>query len=286
MHLLPLLWLALFLILPLLIVLKISFAEPLIASPPYSPLIDWRAEQGPELKLNLGNYQFLLEDPLYAQALWSSLKVASFCTLICLLVGYPMAFAIATAPREWRALLVLAVILPFWTSFLLRVYAWMGLLSRQGVLSQVLQWLGLVDAQWTLLKTQAAVQIGLVYMYLPFMVLPIYAALDRMDRRLIEAACDLGASPWRAFWRVTWPLSAPGVAAGVALVFIPVVGEFVIPSLLGGADTLMLGKVLWDEFFGNRSWPTAAAVAMGMLLLIAALSTLRRWLWPHRVTGP
>jgi putrescine transport system permease protein len=280
--LLPTTWLLLFLLLPMLIVLKISLAEPLIASPPYTPLVDWHTPEGPRVALSFGNYRFLLEDPLYLDALCSSLVMAGLATLLCLLLAYPMAYCMAAAPVELRAFMVLAVVLPFWTSFLLRVYAWIGLLSGHGPISQTLLWLGLIDQPWSILKTQTAVLIGIVYTYLPFMVLPIYAALDRFDGRLIEAAQDLGARPWRSFFSITWPLSLPGVAAGSALVFIPVVGEFVIPDLLGGADTLMLGRVLWGEFFNNRAWPLAAAVAVCMLLLVAALGGLKRWLAPRR----
>ena len=275
---LPYAWLALFFLVPFLIVLKISLAETAIGVPPYTPLLE-RGEQGWSLHGSLANYQFLLGDSLYLRAYLNAIKFAAVSTLICLLLGYPMAYGVVRAPRRWRGLLLLLVILPFWTSFLIRVYAWIGLLKGNGLINNLLLALGIVDEPLALLNNAFAVYLGIVYSYLPFMVLPLYAALERLDPTLLEAAADLGCRPSRAFLRVTLPLSLPGVAAGALLVFIPAVGEFVIPDLLGGPDTLMIGKVLWDEFFTNRDWPVASAVAIAMLvLLIVPMAFIRRLL--------
>lgn len=271
----PYLWLLVFFCLPCLIAVKISLAEQLIAQPPYGPLIDFSDAGRMQIRATLEHYRFLLADDLYWRALLGSVRIAGVSALLCLLLGYPMAYAITRAPRVWRLPLLMAVVLPFWTSFLLRVYAWMGLLGREGLVNQLLQWGGLSDTPLVLLRTEAAVYLGIVYAYLPFMVLPLYANLEKHDRSLLAAAADLGATPLRAFLTVTLPLSLPGISAGLALVFIPALGEFVIPDLLGGPDTLMLGKVLWDEFFGNRAWPLAAAVATAMLLLVAAAVVVR-----------
>jgi len=271
----PLAWLLLFIALPIGIVFAISLSHQAIAMPPYTPLLAWDVDSGLRLNATLEHYAFLIEDPFYLEALLDSLALAASTTLICLLLAFPMAHAMATAPARWRAAMLLAVVLPFWTSFLLRVYAWTGLLAGRGPINQILMGLGLTDAPLPLMNSTLAVQIGLIYTYLPFMVLPLYAALDRFDGSLLEAASDLGATPWTAFRTVTLPLVWPGVLAGSALVFIPVTGEFVIPDLLGGADTLMLGKVLWEEFFANRAWPQAAAVAVCMLLLVALPGVLR-----------
>ena len=271
----PYLWLLVFFCLPCLIAFKISLAEQLIAQPPYGPLIDFGDAGRMQIRATLEHYRFLLADDLYWRALLGSVRIAGVSALLCLLLGYPMAYAITRAPRVWRLPLLMAVVLPFWTSFLLRVYAWMGLLGRDGLVNQLLQWGGLSDTPLVLLRTEAAVYLGIVYAYLPFMVLPLYANLEKHDRSLLAAAADLGATPLRAFLTVTLPLSLPGISAGLALVFIPALGEFVIPDLLGGPDTLMLGKVLWDEFFGNRAWPLAAAVATAMLLLVAAAVAVR-----------
>ncbi len=271
----PLAWLVVFLALPVAIVFSISLAQQTLAMPPYTPILVWDAVEGLRVDVTLEHYAFLIEDPFYLEALLGSLGMAASTTLICLLIAFPMAHAMATAPARWRAAMLLAVILPFWTSFLLRVYAWTGLLAGRGPINQMLLALGLIDSPLPLMNSNLAVQIGLVYAYLPFMVLPLYAALDRFDGSLLEAAADLGATPWTAFRTVTLPLVWPGVLAGSALVFIPVTGEFVIPDLLGGADTLMLGKVLWEEFFANRAWPQAAAVAVCMLLLVALPGLLR-----------
>lgn len=275
---LPYAWLALFFLVPFLIVLKISLAETAIGVPPYTPLLE-RGAEGWSLQGSLANYQFLLSDSLYLRAYLNAIKFAGVSTLICLVLGYPMAYGIVRAPRRWRGLLLLLVILPFWTSFLIRVYAWIGLLKGNGLINNLLLALGIVDEPLALLNNAFAVYLGIVYSYLPFMVLPLYAALERLDPTLLEAAADLGCRPARAFLRVTLPLSLPGVAAGALLVFIPAVGEFVIPDLLGGPDTLMIGKVLWDEFFTNRDWPVASAVAIAMLvLLIVPMAFVRRLL--------
>jgi putrescine transport system permease protein len=265
---LPYAWLLLFLLLPILIVLKISFAELALASPPYTPMLQWAEERTLTLRLHIGNYAFLWQDPLYIAAYLNSLKIAAVSTVLCLLIGYPMAYGIARARAGWRIVLLMLVILPFWTSFLIRVYAWIGLLQGNGLVNHFLLSLGLIDQPLVLLHSNFAVYLGIVYSYLPFMILPLYATLVRMDGTLLEAAADLGCPPWKAFLTVTLPLSMPGVIAGSLLVFIPAVGEFVIPDLLGGPDSLMIGKVLWTEFFSNRDWPVAAAVAVAMLAII------------------
>ena len=274
----PYLSLLLFTLLPLAIVLKISFAESRLAIPPYTPLFEF-GEDGLQLSATLESYARLLADSLYLRAYLSSIRYALGATLVCLLLGYPMAYAIARAPKAWRITLLMLVILPFWTSFLLRVYAWIGLLKGNGFINNALISLGLVSEPLPLLNNSFSVVLGLVYGYLPFMVLPLYATLERLDPALLEAAADLGCRPRRAFLSVTLPLSLPGIAAGALLVFIPAVGEFVIPELLGGPGTLMIGKVLWDEFFNNHDWPAASAVAVAMLLLLALpMVTMRRFL--------
>jgi len=264
----PMLWLLLFFVAPFLIVLKISFSEVLLAMPPYAPLVEWSRDGMLALKLHLANYQFLFTDALYIDSLLYSLKVAAVSTLTCLLLGYPMALAIARSTPERRSLLLMLVILPFWTSFLLRVYAWIGLLKDDGLINNLLMSLHLIHEPLAMVNTTFAVYIGIVYSYLPFMVLPLYSNLEKHDATLLEAAADLGAHPWRAFIRVTLPLSMPGIVAGALLVFIPAVGEFVIPSLLGPSDQLMIGRVLSDEFFENRDWPVASAVAIAVLILL------------------
>jgi len=265
---LPYLWLILFFLIPFLIVFKISFSEVRIAMPPYAPLWEWAGEQAVAIRLNLGNYLFLLTDDLYVSAYLYSVKVAAISTLLCLLIAYPMAYAIARLGPTWRNVTLMLIILPFWTSFLLRVYAWIGLLKNNGVINNVLMGLGIIDEPITMMQTDFAVYVGIVYSYLPFMILPLYANLEKHDFTLLEAAHDLGASPWTAFRRITLPLSMPGIVAGSLLVFIPAVGEYVIPSLLGRTDQLMIGRVLSDEFFANRDWPVASAVAIAMLLLL------------------
>ena len=265
---LPWLWLGLFFLLPFLFVLKLSLSESVLAQPPYLGLIREFQDGMLVLAINLGNYQLLLDDSLYLKALLSSLQIAAISTLLTLLLGYPMAYAIARSPRHWRLPLMMLIILPFWTSFLIRVYAWIGILKNNGLINQVLMGLGLIDSPLEILHTPVAVYIGIVYSYLPFMVLPLYATLVRLDVTLLEAAADLGCRPWKQFLRITLPLSMPGVLAGAMLVFIPVMGEFVIPDLLGGPETLMLGKLMWTEFFSNKDWPLASALAAVLLVVL------------------
>ena len=275
---LPYAWLVLFFLVPFLIVLKISVAETAIGIPPYTPLVE-TGPNGWHIETSGDNYARLGSDDLYALAYLNAVKFAAFSTLGCLLLGYPLAYGIVRAPRRFRGLLLLLVILPFWTSFLIRVYAWIGLLKGNGLINNALMASGLVQEPLTLLNNAFAVYVGIIYSYLPFMVLPLYAQLEKLDPALLDAAADLGCRPWLAFYRVTLPLSLPGIAAGALLVFIPAVGEFVIPDLLGGPDTLMIGKVLWDEFFTNRDWPMASAVALAMLvLLLLPMAYIRRLL--------
>lgn len=263
----PFVWLALFLLLPFLLVLKISFSDVQFGIPPYTGLFELE-DQAVSLTLHLGSYAQLFSDSLYLVTYLNSLKMAAVTTLCCVLIGYPMAYCIARSNPRWRNLLLLAVILPFWTSLLLRVYAWVGILRNDGLLNSVLLGLGVIDAPLEIYRTDLAVYIGLVYAYLPFFVLPLYATLVKFDLRLLEAAHDLGARPWQAFCQITLPLSLPGVIAGAMLVFIPTVGEYVIPEMLGGADTLMMGRVMWNEFFNNTNWPMAAAVTCVMVALL------------------
>jgi putrescine transport system permease protein len=260
---LPYLWLLLFFVAPFVIVLKISFSDVDLAIPPYKPLIEWIGKNSLAIKVNLNNYAFL-----YWKSLLNSIKVAFISTLLCLAVGYPMAYGIARARAATRNVLLLLVILPFWTSLLLRVYAWIGLLKANGVINNILMWLGVIHEPLTLLYTPLAMYVGIVYSYLPFMILPLYANLEKMDWQLLEAAEDLGCRPWQAFYKITLPLSRNGMLAGSMLVFIPAVGEFVIPALLGGPNALMIGRVLWDEFFSNRAWPVASAVAILLLVIL------------------
>ena len=264
----PYLWLLLFFLIPFVIVLKISFSTGQIAMPPYEPLLHWTGEKVLQIKLNLGNFAFLVEDDLYWKAYLNSIWVASVSTFFCLLLGYPIAYAIARSNPSARNILMLLIVLPFWTSFLLRVYAWIGILKNNGLLNNFLIWIGAIDQPIQMLQTDFAVYVGIVYSYLPFMILPLYANLEKMDLTLLEAAADLGCRPWQGFLKITLPLSLPGVRAGCLLVFIPAVGEFVIPSLLGDPGMLMIGKVLWTEFFNNRDWPVASAVAIVLLLFL------------------
>ena len=268
----PWVWAALLFVLPLAIVVKISLAETAVGVPPYTALIDHGA-----LRATLANYRDVFADSFYAGAYVSSVKIAGLATILAVLAGYPMAYAIARAPERRRGLLLLLVTLPFWTSLLIRIYAWIGLLRPGGVINAVLESVGLIDTPLQMINTTAAVCFGMVYAYLPFMVLPLYARLERLDPALVEAAGDLGATPWRAFLSVTLPLSLPGVMAGALLVFIPCVGEFVIPDLLGGPDTVMIGKVLWSEFFSSRDWPLSAALTVVMMavLVIPVLAVQR-----------
>jgi putrescine transport system permease protein len=263
----PAVWLAVFFLVPFLIVLKISFSEARLAIPPYAPLITW-LHGLPVPRIHLASYAYLFTDPLYLRSYLYSVMVAAVATLICLLIGYPMAYAIARAGEAWRSFLLMLIVLPFWTSFLLRVYAWIGLLQNDGLVNDVLLRLGLIQHPITLLQTDFSLYIGIVYSYLPFMILPLYANLEKHDPALLEAAADLGARPLTAFLRVTLPQSLPGIAAGSLLVFIPVVGEYVIPTLLGRTDQIMIGRMLSDEFFDNRDWPVASGVAILILLLL------------------
>ena len=264
----PFLWLMLFFGLPFLVVLKISFSQAVLAQPPYAPLLSWADEGIAVLRINFQNYMLLVEDSLYWYAYLNSIRIAAIATLSCLLIGYPMAYAISKAKRQYRIPLLMLIVLPFWTSFLIRVYAWIGFLKNNGLINQFLLWLGIIDQPLPLMHTDFSVLVGIVYSYLPFMILPLYATLSSMDESLLEAAADLGCRPGKAFLTITLPLSMPGVVAGSMLVFIPAVGEFVIPDLLGGPNTLMIGKVLWTEFFANKDWPVASAVAVATLLLL------------------
>ena len=265
---LPYLWLLLFFLAPFIIVLKISFATPVVAQPPFTELFDLDSDTSQWWLASWENYQFLTEDNLYWVSYFKSIKVAFISTIICLLIGYPMAYGIARATPIKRNILLMLVILPFWTSFLLRVYAWMGLLGKNGIINSALMHIGIVDSPLQLLYTDMAVYLGIVYTYIPFMILPLYANLEKMDTSLHDAAADLGARPWQVFINITLPLSIPGILAGSLLVFIPAIGEYVIPALLGGLDSLMIGRTLYDEFFVNRDWPLASAVATILLLIL------------------
>ncbi|MFN4058142.1 MAG: ABC transporter permease subunit [Roseinatronobacter sp.] len=266
----PMVWLLVFFLAPFFVLGKISLAEAIIARPPYTPLFERAPDGSLTFLASLDNYRFLLNDALYLNAYLSSIRVALISTFFALLIGYPMAYFIARSPEPRRSILLLLVILPFWTSFLLRVYAWMGFLRNNGVINNTLMSLGIIDQPLVMMQTEFAIYVGIVYTYLPFMILPLYANLTKLDGALLEAASDLGASPTVTFLTVTLPLSLPGIIAGCMLVFIPAIGEFVIPALLGGPDTLMIGRVLWDEFFSSRDWPVASAVAVVMLVLVVA----------------
>lgn len=270
----PYLWLLVFFLAPFAIILKISLADPVIAQPPFTPTFD---KQG-GLSVSVDNFRFLLTDKLYAITYLRSVLMAGATTVFCLSLGFAMAYGIARSKPSTRNLLLLLIVLPFWISFLLRVYAWMGLMNTYGVINNVLMWLGAIDKPVRLMYTDFAVFVGMVYSYLPFMILPLYASLERMDMNLIEAAQDLGASRARAFWDITWPLARPGVIAGCLLVFIPAMGEYVIPYLLGGPESLLIGRVLFDEFLVNRDWPLASAVAIVLLLLLVVpIALLQRY---------
>ena len=263
----PFAWLFLFLFIPFLLVFKISFADLRFGVPPYTPLLEYK-EETLNLMLHVRGYLLLFSDNLYLATYLSSVKMAAVTTLVCALIGYPMAYYIARSNPATRNYLLLAVILPFWTSLLLRVYAWVGILRNDGILNSVLMWVGITDVPLEIYRTDLAVYIGLVYAYLPFFILPLYASLVKLDIRLLEAAYDLGARPFTAFRQITLPLSMPGVISGAMLVFIPTVGEYVVPEMLGGANTLMMGRVMWNEFFNNADWPMAAAVTCVMVLLL------------------
>jgi putrescine transport system permease protein len=267
----PFLWLALFFLAPFAIVVKISLSDPAPAMPPYRPLFaccGWAGIREFLQQLDFEAFETLFGDDLYVQAAASSVRIAAVSTVLLLLVGFPLAYALSRLSGRWRTAGVAAVIVPFWTSFLIRVYAWIGILKPEGLLNQALLGLGVIGEPLPIMNTDAAVYVGVVYAYMPFMVLPLYAALDRLDGSLLEAARDLGAPPWQAFWLVTVPLALPGAVAGALLCFIPIVGEFVIPDLLGGSETLMIGRTLWAEFFSNRDWPLASAVAVVMLAIL------------------
>ena len=268
----PYFWLIAFFFVPFLIVLKISLSQTAIAQPPYLPVLDlaagWQGIKDFASGLSLENYASLASDDLYFFSYLRSLTVAAVSTVILVLCGFPIAYAMARAPRRWRPILLMLVVLPFWTSFLIRVYAWINILQRDGLLNQALHALGLIDQPLTWLATDTAIYIGLVYSYLPFMVLPLYASLEKIDDSLLEAAADLGCPRWKAFWTVTVPLALPGLGAGALLCFIPIVGEFVVPDLLGGSDTTMIGQTLWTEFFSNKDWPVASAVAVVLVVLL------------------
>jgi putrescine transport system permease protein len=265
-------WLVLFFLVPFLIVLKISLSQTAIAQPPYAPVFSfaggWQGVRDFLAALSFDNYVFLGSDPLYLLSYGKSLEIAAFSTALLLLIGYPVAYAITRLPRRLQPWLVLLVMLPFWTSFLIRIYAWMNILQHDGPLNQLLLALHIVRAPPTWLSTNTAVYIGIVYSYLPFMVLPLYATLEKLDESLLEAAADLGCPRWKTFWLITLPLSKPGVLAGALLCFIPIVGEFVIPDLLGGSRTAMIGQAIWTEFFANKDWPTASAVAVVLIILL------------------
>lgn len=268
----PYLWLAIFFLAPFVIVFKISLSQTALAQPPYLPLFDlaagWAGLKIFASQLSADSFRLLSSDALYIFSYLKSLEVAAISTAILLAIGYPIAYGIARAPRVWQPLLVMAVVLPFWTSFLIRIYAWINILQRDGLLNEVLMRLHVIDAPVAWLSSDTAIYIGVVYSYLPFMVLPLYAVLEKIDETLLEAAADLGCPRSKAFWMVTMPLSLPGVAAGALLCFIPIVGEFVIPDLLGGSETLMIGQTLWTEFFSNRDWPVASAIAVALLGLL------------------
>jgi putrescine transport system permease protein len=264
----PLIWLTVFFLLPFLIVFKISFATQILGIPPFTPLLDWSGGGLPRLQIDWSNYAYLWEDQLYIVAYLNSVRIAFIATCLCTLIAYPVAYGVARAPESWRNPLLLLIVLPFWTSLLLRVYAWIGLLKNNGIINNFLISLGIISEPLPMMNNAFSVYVGIVYSYLPFMLLPLYASLARMDVTLLEAAADLGASRTRAFFTVTLPLSLPGAIAGAMLVFIPAVGEFVIPSLLGGPGTTMIGRVIWDEFFENQAWPVASAVAIALMMFL------------------
>jgi putrescine transport system permease protein len=264
----PMLYLLVFFLIPFAFALKISFADTAVRVPPFTDILTIGPDWHIHLTLSLANFQYLFTDEIYGVSYLYSIRTAFFSTLVCLALGYPMAYAIARSSKATQSILLLIIILPFWTSFLLRVYALEGIIRETGLLNSALLWLGIIHKPLQIMHTTLAVYLGIIYSYLPFMVLPLFATLEKLDHSLNEAAADLGSPPWRTFLDVTLPLSMPGIIAGSMLVFIPAVGEFVIPTLLGGPDNLMIGRVLWDEFFGNRDWPVASAVAVAFLILL------------------
>ncbi|NRA87402.1 MAG: ABC transporter permease subunit [Rhizobiales bacterium] len=264
----PTIWLLVFFLIPFLVIAKISLSEALIARPPYSSLLEWDSDGLLQISLNFGNYYYLIDDALYIIAYLNSFKIATISTIFCLLIGYPIAYYIAKSPENKRNILLMLIILPFWTSFLLRVYSWIGFFKANGIINAALLNLGIISEPLIMLQTDFAVYVGIVYTYLPFMILPLYSNLVKLDDILLEASADLGGRPMISFFKITLPLSVPGIIAGSMLVLIPAVGEFVIPALLGGPDTLMIGRVLWDEFFSNRDWPVASAVSIIMLVVL------------------
>jgi len=266
--LIPFIWLLIFFLAPFFIVLKIAFAEATIASPPYKPMIEWVDDGVMNIRIVIDNFAYLWEDDLYVKTYLNSVKIAGISTILCLLIGYPMAYAIVRSSHTTKHILLMLIILPFWTSFLLRVYAWMGLLADQGTINGLLIALGIIDEPLRMLYTEFAVYVGIVYTYVPFMILPLYANMEKLDWTLLEAAADLGARPATTFLTVTLPMTLPGVIAGSLLVFIPATGEFVIPDLLGGGNVQMIGRVLYNEFNANVDWPVASAVAIALLLLL------------------
>ena len=285
----PYLWMALFFLVPFGFVLKISLSQTAIAQPPYTPLFDLTqgvgAVKAAFAALSLDNFKLLISDNLYALSYLRSLFVAAVSTSILLVIGYPIAYGMARLPRRWQAVAMMLVIVPFWTSFLIRIYAWINILQHDGLLNQVLLALHLVSAPVVWLSTDSAMYLGIVYSYLPFMILPLYATLAKIDPALLEAAGDLGSSPRQAFWQVTFPLSWPGIGAGVLLCFIPIVGEFVIPDLLAGSNSMMIGQTLWLEFFTNKDWPVASAAAVVLLLLLLAPLTFYDRLQRRQLEG-
>jgi len=264
----PYLWFLVFFLVPFVVVLKISLSTAEVAIPPYAPLFTIGDEGTLNLAMHFGNFAYIFSDPQYILAYLSSLHYAAGTDIITLMIGYPVAYAIATSKPNVRPMLLMLVIMPFWTSFLIRVYAWIGILKQNGLINNFLMSIGVIHEPLNILNNQFSIYVGMVYAYLPFMILPLYSNLEKMDHSLLEAASDLGAKPFRAFLSITLPLSLPGIVAGSLLVFIPAVGEYIIPTLLGGADTLTIGTVLWNEFFGNRDWPVASTVAVALIVLL------------------
>lgn len=265
--LIPYAWLIFFFFIPFLLIVKISLTKPILAVPPFQQIVSWSEQGILQIQLNVGNYAHMITDSFYGSGFLTSVFIAMISTFFCLIIGYVIAFNITRASKEWRPILILLVVLPFWTSFLIRVYAWMGILSKDGLINHFLLYLGIINEPLALLYNNVAVIIGVAYCYLPFMILPIYSVLDKIDPVYIEASYDLGCRPWQSFWRIIFPLSMPGVLSGCTLVFIPALGEYVIPELLGAPDNLMIGRIIWLEFFNNRDWPIACTVAVVMLLL-------------------